>query len=415
MRGFNHIAGGLAFTGIFASFADVNIFEKPEYVATTVFFSLLADIDHTRSPIGKLFYPVAKWIDRKYGHRTVTHSLLFFLAVIGFVGIAESILSEQRIFTGITALAYGSHLLFDMCTRQGIPFFMPFTTARCVLPGNPQLRLSNKNPVAEIFVFFGFALLLLTTFPLMANGFWTSYNKTFADFTHLEREFMDAKDLLYLKTKEGQSGEVVSATSTSAVLFTGSEFLTVTEKKNNIISFQHTKRKKKSNRVEFVEIASDSLRSLLQLPVIKIKAVANKSIRYRLNGQQFEQPSFELDYPKGFDFSEVKQDNSATENRINNLRQLVEADAQKFAVFRKEQSVKAARLASLRTHFSKMSEYEKGKAVEEIGKLKAEIQAATLPVTSVEALAAPKEIEKLKQSLNGTETTFTGVVELWNK
>lgn len=415
MRGFNHIAGGLAFTGIFASFADVNIFQKPEYIATTVFFSLLADIDHTRSPIGKAFYPVAKWIDRKYGHRTVTHSLLFFLVVVGIVGIAESILSKGRVFTGITALAYFSHLLFDMCTRQGIPFFMPFTTARCVLPGNPQLRLSNKKPTTEIFVFFGFVLLLLTTFPLMSNGFWTSYNKAFATFLHLEREYSDSKDLIIVKTKEGKKGEVVTVTQNGAVIFNGAEFVALKESTDNILSFQHTHKKRKGKRIEFIEIASDSLRRILAQPVIKIKATCNKEVRFRVGGQQFQQSTVDLTYPKDFAFTEVVTDNSAVENQIKNLLKTIKSEYQKVALFEAEVGKKKAKLTALNSGFPNMSEYEQGKATEEISKLKADIQAATLPVVSIEAQTAPEEIARLRKSIQNQKHTFTGVVEIWNK
>ncbi len=292
---------------------------------------------------------------------------------------------------------------------------MPFTTARCVLPGNPQLRLSNKNPIVEVFVFFGFALLLLTTMPLMANGFWTSYNKAFSSFLHLEREYSKSNDLIYLQTKEGRNGEVVSASAEGAIIFTGNRFIALSEKQYNILSFQHTKRKKKIQHLEFVEVSADSMRKILQQPIIKIKANASNPIRYRVAGQQFEQASLALDYPSGFDFVEVKTDNSAVENRINNLLQTIKSEQQTAAIYRKEQAVKAATLGKLNAGFGAMSEYEKGKAIEEIAKLKAVIQAATPPVVSVEAQAAPAEIERLKKSVANQKHTFTGVAEIWNR
>ncbi len=56
MQGYNHVAGGLVFTGIFASFHDVNVLSSPGLISATVAASLLPDIDHTRSAIGKTFY-----------------------------------------------------------------------------------------------------------------------------------------------------------------------------------------------------------------------------------------------------------------------------------------------------------------------------------------------------------------------
>lgn len=63
MSGPNHVAGGFVLTGIYLSMWDVNIYAQPHFIFFTAFFSLLPDIDHTRSIIGKAFYPIAKyWI-----------------------------------------------------------------------------------------------------------------------------------------------------------------------------------------------------------------------------------------------------------------------------------------------------------------------------------------------------------------
>jgi inner membrane protein len=82
MQGFNHIAGGYAFTGLFCSFADLNIFDSPITLAVVGVASLLPDVDHTKSLIGKSVFPLASWLSRNYGHRTVTHSIFFFTAVV---------------------------------------------------------------------------------------------------------------------------------------------------------------------------------------------------------------------------------------------------------------------------------------------------------------------------------------------
>ena len=38
--------------------------------------SIIPDIDHPRSVIGKLFLPISIPLERRYGHRAVTHSLI---------------------------------------------------------------------------------------------------------------------------------------------------------------------------------------------------------------------------------------------------------------------------------------------------------------------------------------------------
>ncbi len=413
MQGFNHVAGGLAFVGIFASFADVNLFSQPEYIGCCVFFSLLADIDHTRSPIGKLFYPVARWLDRKYGHRTITHSLPFFLAVVATVGLAEQLLTGGRVLTGITALAYGSHLLFDMCTRQGIPLFLPFTRARCVLPGNPKLRLSNRAPLAEIVVFFGFCLLILTTLPLMAAGFWTTVNTNFATYRHVMREHDSRPDILFLQTKGGPAGQVVAATESGAVVWDGHQFHQLTERQHQVDKFQHTKKPRQVERLEFVAISSDSLRRLLRRPLISLTASASRPIRYRLAGQQYEQPSLKLAYLAGLDFAEVAPDHSTTLAQLARLRATVAASAATRTKYAQEQHAKAVRLEQLRLTYEELSAYEQGKATEEIAHLSAEIAAARPPEVSTEAALAPLEITRLTKSLTAAKHTFTGVATIW--
>jgi inner membrane protein len=72
----NHITGGLYLQVYFVVFL-INIFASPVFISVTILGSLLPDIDHTKSWIGKSVYPIAKWISRNYGHRTITHSIFF--------------------------------------------------------------------------------------------------------------------------------------------------------------------------------------------------------------------------------------------------------------------------------------------------------------------------------------------------
>ena len=71
----NHIVGGITITGIAGGFLGINILESPYYLVAIVFAAQLPDIDHTKSLIGLTFYPIAKYLNRSYGHRTITHSL----------------------------------------------------------------------------------------------------------------------------------------------------------------------------------------------------------------------------------------------------------------------------------------------------------------------------------------------------
>ena len=123
----NHIAGGIVFTGIFTSLWNVNIFSDPYYLAATIFVSLLPDIDTPKSIIGKPFYPISRWLYRKYGHRTITHSLLFCVILTLITYVFEKLNGiEHTHYSQIVFFAYFGHLLLDMFTTTGVPIIYPF-------------------------------------------------------------------------------------------------------------------------------------------------------------------------------------------------------------------------------------------------------------------------------------------------
>ena len=84
-------------------------------------FSVLPDIDTPRSFAGRLF-PFSRQIEEQFGHRTVTHSLLFAGVVALGGGLGPSI--------GIA-----SHLLLDMLTPNGIQLLWPANVNFVVLGG----------------------------------------------------------------------------------------------------------------------------------------------------------------------------------------------------------------------------------------------------------------------------------------
>ncbi|MCP3660429.1 MAG: hypothetical protein GY830_09045, partial [Bacteroidetes bacterium] len=111
MSNINHITGGIVLTGIFTSFWDINILSKTWYLITCITYSLLPDIDHPKSFIGTILKPISKYIDRNYGHRTITHGLTFFFAIIIITYITEKTILKTTTYTMIAFFAYLSHLI----------------------------------------------------------------------------------------------------------------------------------------------------------------------------------------------------------------------------------------------------------------------------------------------------------------
>ncbi len=83
--------------------------------------SVLPDIDHPKSYLGRRFPLISKIVNRAFGHRTFTHSLLFCV----LVSVA---LMQTNTSVGIgTFFGILSHILLDILTpfSKGVSLFYP--------------------------------------------------------------------------------------------------------------------------------------------------------------------------------------------------------------------------------------------------------------------------------------------------
>jgi membrane-bound metal-dependent hydrolase YbcI (DUF457 family) len=99
----------------------------------------LPDIDTSTSSIGQVCFPLSHWIEDRYPHRTIIHSLIVTAVLVAFT-------LPFGLFWGLWdtfALPLG-HLLScfadDTCTRQGVQLFYPYP-AWCISVANPKRRL----------------------------------------------------------------------------------------------------------------------------------------------------------------------------------------------------------------------------------------------------------------------------------
>ncbi len=107
MLGFTH--------AVFAGLVSLLVFGvSPVFFLVSVFGGLLPDINYPLSFIGKLFYDFSRKIHKDYGHRTITHPLLFLALTSGLVFLID-------IKLGLAfALGVVSHFFLDMLTNQGV-------------------------------------------------------------------------------------------------------------------------------------------------------------------------------------------------------------------------------------------------------------------------------------------------------
>jgi inner membrane protein len=144
MMALTHGAIAAAGTSLILSTAN------PMALGLAILGSQLPDLDSTNSTIGKIFFPVSSWIEDRFPHRSVTHSLLA-TAAIAVLSLSIGYYFLGNIWMAI-ALPLG-HLLAcfsDTFTLQGVQLFYP-DPAWAVSVSNPRRRLKTGG-AGELWV-----------------------------------------------------------------------------------------------------------------------------------------------------------------------------------------------------------------------------------------------------------------------
>lgn len=128
MMAFSHILIGMSSWALAVRFTNAPLNEFA--VAAVVAGSLLPDIDHPGSWLGRRLLPVSMFLGSIFGHRGVTHSLIAVVAMIAVI-----VLWGGAAYSTVAALAVGylSHLGADLLTNSGIPLLWP-SQRRFALP-----------------------------------------------------------------------------------------------------------------------------------------------------------------------------------------------------------------------------------------------------------------------------------------
>lgn len=426
MLGFNHVAGGITITGIGASLFDVNLFSKPEYLLITWLASILPDIDHTKSVVGKCAYPLAKYIDRNFGHRTITHSLVCWLGLTVVMYLGEQLLFKSEVHTWIFSLAYFSHLLLDMCTLQGIPLFYPFSSDMCVLPANPKLRVQTNDLKSEILIFFGFCILLISMLDLISAGLTPSYNSSFRSFTHLHKQAKQSSKafkITYIDaTSEKNNGIVIETETDKALVYTKNSFMEIKKKDCQITEIKPTSTTHEIITYKFVDIEKDSLEKIIEIgPILSLEFTATQSIIYFEKDLQKVGKSVKIERIKEFTFNFAKNTNKDTSTapillQIEKLQNQIKIAQQKYHAKLSERQILASEEQNLQIRIVKMDNYEKTKAIQRLKELRKELEKESPEPPNTENQQA--EIAYLqKKLLQKTEIqtlpTFTGKCKIW--
>jgi len=192
---------------------------------TILFFScigaILPDIDCPTSVIGRILYPISSRLERKFGHRTVTHSLIgwlaattLFAALIAVISVIPLILRQGEFTFGLTnwvwsqlpgrwlaafSISYFSHLILDMFNKRGSQIFWP-DKARDVIPRNPKYRIES-GARAEIIVFIIVLILMFAALPISKYGLASTVRWLLATSGSAIEEYQSSNTITYLDFK----------------------------------------------------------------------------------------------------------------------------------------------------------------------------------------------------------------------
>jgi len=175
MMGHTHMAFGIFFFSLFASFLDIQL--SPLLIALICLGSLLPDIDHEQSILGTILFPISSYLSKKYGHRTITHSL-FFLGIISLIAMPLALFNWHYVF----AICIGvlSHLISDGFNVSGVPLLYPNTTPFYFLPEKLLVKVGTS---AEFLYFILFCLLCAFSLGIGYIGFRTLFHFILPSFS----------------------------------------------------------------------------------------------------------------------------------------------------------------------------------------------------------------------------------------
>ena len=186
MRGATHLAfAGL--TGVIASGFGASL--DVAGGAALAVGALLPDIDTTTSDLGKFVKPVSRVLERRFGHRTLTHSLL------GMAALALATSWLLLIHPGVWAwllLGVFTHLILDTCNVVGVPFLWP-SRLEAVMVRDRSLRVPYGSP-KEFSWLAVMSLAAVALVPLSLDGFGPWFHRALGTPTGAVEDYLGWRD-----------------------------------------------------------------------------------------------------------------------------------------------------------------------------------------------------------------------------
>ncbi|MEM9807591.1 MAG: metal-dependent hydrolase [Cyanobacteria bacterium P01_D01_bin.56] len=148
---------------------------QPLPLALAVLGSQLPDIDTTTSIIGQVLYPISSWLEDRFPHRSVTHSLMATVAIATLSLSIGAALGDIKTAAAVP-LGHVLSCFSDCFTRQGVQLFWP-DPAWAISVSNPKRRIRTGGPAEYWVLAVAVALLLLGIWLAGAGGVQTQVSQ----------------------------------------------------------------------------------------------------------------------------------------------------------------------------------------------------------------------------------------------
>ncbi len=165
--------------------------------------AILPDIDTQSSTVGKLFPWISRRIERRWGHRTITHSWLTFLAItlllVPTVYTIDALINAplEGVLGGVAVafcIGLWTHSILDTFTIQGVKILYPLSTRKGVFPLDMQFphsfRTTTGSRLDRILTVI-FFITALATFPLATVGYQRLIRFLHKDMTSAVNDYQD--------------------------------------------------------------------------------------------------------------------------------------------------------------------------------------------------------------------------------
>ena len=207
-----HITFGLLTVAGSFSLFSLPLHRNLPAILCAIIGSVLPDVDSPKSYIGRVLPYASIPIERQWGHRTITHSVLCLLALS--VMIWPLLIWQPACYAAVL-LGYMSHIVADCATKSGVPLFYPHPAA-CVFPGSAKYRIKTRS-IGEGYLLIGFLLMLLIFIPILhMGGIWQSFrylmatpSAAYADYRSADTETILTFEGRWRHTREHVRGEGV--------------------------------------------------------------------------------------------------------------------------------------------------------------------------------------------------------------